>query len=147
MPRFHRQPRLHAGLGGDLADAGYRVSLPRLPGHGTVWQEMALTSWQDWYDRVDAEYRALSSECERVFVAGLSMGGALALRLAEQHPDVAGLMLVNPRSCTSPGSSPGRCTETLREGGRGSQRHRPRGVDEGSYDWTPVASVQMPAVV
>ena len=78
------------------AAAGYRVSLPRLPGHGTIWQELAVTSWHDWYDWADREYRRLRAECDRVFVAGLSMGGALALRVAEQHPDVAGLMLVNP---------------------------------------------------
>lgn len=127
----------------DLADAGYRVSLPRLPGHGTVWQEMALTSWQDWYDRVDAEYRALSSECDRVFVAGLSMGGALALRLAEQHPDVAGLMLVNPAILHKSWkqSLVGVLKHFVKAvEGIGNDIAR-EGVDEGSYDWTPVASV------
>lgn len=79
------------------ADAGYRVSLPRLPGHGTSWQEMNRTEWRDWYAAVDREFGVLSRECDQVFVAGMSMGGALALRLAERHPDrVAGLMLVNP---------------------------------------------------
>ena len=31
-----------------------------------------------------------------MFAFGLSMGGTLVTRLAEQHPDVAGLVLVNP---------------------------------------------------
>ncbi len=78
------------------AAAGHRVSLPRLPGHGTIWQELAVTHWRDWYDAADAAYRDLSDQCDHVFVAGLSMGGALALRLAEHHTDVAGLVLVNP---------------------------------------------------
>ena len=40
---------------------------------------------------------ALSARCEQVFLAGLSMGGALSLRLAEQHAAaVSGLVLVNP---------------------------------------------------
>ena len=79
------------------ADAGYRVALPRLPGHGTSWQEMNLTGWQDWYSTVEREFNELRDQCDQVFVAGLSMGGALALRLAEQYPDdVAGLVLVNP---------------------------------------------------
>ncbi len=78
-------------------DAGYRVSLPRLPGHGTSWQELDATSWRDWYAAVDREFRTLRTQCDQVFVAGLSMGGALALRLAQKHADsVAGLMLVNP---------------------------------------------------
>jgi len=79
------------------ADAGYRVALPRLPGHGTSWQEMNLTGWQDWYSTVEREFNELRAQCDQVFVAGLSMGGALALRLAEKYPDdVAGLILVNP---------------------------------------------------
>jgi len=80
-----------------LEAAGFRVAVPRLPGHGTTWQELNRTEWTDWYAAVDRAFRALARECEQVFVAGLSMGGALALRLAEQHgPAVAGLALVNP---------------------------------------------------
>ncbi|MEU0137460.1 alpha/beta fold hydrolase [Streptomyces sp. NPDC006296] len=80
-----------------LAERGLTVSLPLLPGHGTRWEDMAVTGWQDWYAEVDRELRALTARCERVFVFGLSMGGALALRLAARHGDaIAGLVLVNP---------------------------------------------------
>lgn len=80
-----------------LATRGLTVSLPLLPGHGTRWQDMQLTRWQDWYATVDAELRALRESCDQVFVCGLSMGGALALRLAAKHGDaVSGLVLVNP---------------------------------------------------
>ncbi|KQW11226.1 alpha/beta fold hydrolase [Streptomyces sp. Root369] len=80
-----------------LAEHGLTVSLPLLPGHGTRWQDMALTGWQDWYAEVDRELRALSERCTSVFVAGLSMGGTLALRLAAKHGDaVSGVMVVNP---------------------------------------------------
>jgi len=80
-----------------LAAEGFRVSVPRLPGHGRTWQDMNRTRWTDWYDEASHALDDLRSGCGRVFVAGLSMGGGLALRLAEQRPDdVAGLMLVNP---------------------------------------------------
>jgi carboxylesterase len=80
-----------------LERAGYRVSLPRLPGHGTSWTEMNLTTWPDWYGCVERAFLELEDECEQVFVVGLSMGGALSLRLAEQFGSrVAGLVLVNP---------------------------------------------------
>ncbi len=80
-----------------LADAGHTVRLPRLPGHGTTWQEMNLTRWEDWYAEADRAFAELTGRCASVFVMGLSMGGTLALRLAEQHGDqVAGLVLVNP---------------------------------------------------
>ncbi|MEV8429381.1 alpha/beta hydrolase [Streptomyces chartreusis] len=80
-----------------LAEHGLTVSLPLLPGHGTRWEDMRLTGWQDWYAEVDRELRALRDRCAQVFVAGLSMGGALALRLAAKHgDDVAGVVVVNP---------------------------------------------------
>lgn len=80
-----------------LAEAGYTVSLPLLPGHGTRWQDLQLTRWEDWYAEAAREFEALSAECSQVFVCALSMGGALALRLAAlQGERVAGLVLVNP---------------------------------------------------
>ncbi|MFE6827643.1 alpha/beta hydrolase [Streptomyces sp. NPDC057690] len=80
-----------------LAGQGLSVSLPLLPGHGTRWEDMALTGWPDWYAEVDRELRALRERCSRVFVAGLSMGGALALRLAAKHGEgVEGVIVVNP---------------------------------------------------
>lgn len=78
-----------------LVSEGYAVSVPRLAGHGTHWREMALTEWQDWYAGVEQAYDALASEVGTVFVAGLSMGGSLALRVAEREK-VAGIILVNP---------------------------------------------------
>lgn len=90
---------------GGLAAAGHTVRLPRLPGHGTSVQEMARTGWPDWYAEVEDSFRELRARCRVVVVAGLSMGGALALRLAQRHgpamnpgplPGVDGLILVNP---------------------------------------------------
>ncbi|MEW2220485.1 alpha/beta fold hydrolase [Streptomyces sp. NPDC006990] len=81
----------------DLAGHGLTVSLPLLPGHGTRWEELAVTGWEDWYATVDRELRLLRDRCEQVFVCGLSMGGALALRLAARHgAAVRGIVLVNP---------------------------------------------------
>ncbi len=81
----------------DLAARGYTVRVPRLPGHGTTWQQMNRTTWHDWYGALDAELTELRKGCDRVVVAGLSMGGCLALRLAEQRPDdVAAVVVVNP---------------------------------------------------
>ena len=80
-----------------LADRGHTVRLPRLPGHGTTWQEMNRTRWADWYATVDEALTELRGRCERVAVCGLSMGGSLAMRLAEVRPDdVDALVVVNP---------------------------------------------------
>ena len=80
-----------------LAEAGLSVWLPRLPGHGTTWQEMARTRWEDWYAEVDRAFDELRAKSDEIFVMGLSMGACLALRLAEvRGPAISGLVLVNP---------------------------------------------------
>lgn len=82
---------------GRTAEAGYRVAVPRLPGHGTSWRELEITDGRDWYAAAERAFLDLRAQCDRVFVAGLSMGAALALQLAERRPDEgAGLVLVNP---------------------------------------------------
>ncbi len=80
-----------------LAQRGYTVSVPRLPGHGTSVTECNRTEWDDWYAEVERALLMLARRCDHVVVGGLSMGGALAVHLAQRHPDVVeGLMLVNP---------------------------------------------------
>jgi carboxylesterase len=84
-----------------LAAAGLTVRLPRLPGHGTRWQDLNRTVWQDWFGEVERAFDELRARCSAVFCMGLSMGGTLALRLAETRPDEpAGLVLVNPSVLT-----------------------------------------------
>lgn len=85
----------------DLHRRGYSVSMPLLPGHGTRWQDLQGTRYEDWYAAADDAFTKLRTEHDHVFVAGLSMGGTLALALAQQHGrDVAGLMGVNPMMAT-----------------------------------------------
>lgn len=122
------------------AAAGYRVALPRLPGHGTSWQEMNLTGWQDWYSCVDREFVELAAHCDKVFVAGLSMGGSLALRLAEQHGDgVSGVILVNPAVLPYPKDRTAVFAQYFVPSVKaiGSDIAAPD-VDEYAYDRTPV---------
>ena len=93
---FTSTPQSLRGWAESLAERGYTVSLPLLPGHGTRWTELAVTSWEDWYAAVERELSFLSGRCAQVYVCGLSMGATLALRLAAHHRQVAGLVLVNP---------------------------------------------------
>ena len=124
-----------------LAQQSWTVRVPRLPGHGTRWQDMNITRWEDWYSEADRNLRELTSRCDQVFVAGLSMGGSLSLRLAQEHPQaISGLILVNPSVHTERldrhllplvkhlvGSLPGISNDIAKPG-----------VDEIPYDRTPL---------
>lgn len=127
-----------------LASAGYTVRLPRLPGHGTTWQEMNRTRWEDWYAVLDREFRELHEQCERVFVGGLSMGGTLVTRLAQVHgPRVSGLMLVNPAyTVKDPRLKALPVLQALLPSlpGIGNDIKKP-GQDEGCYDRIPLKAL------
>ncbi len=92
---FTGNPRSMRPWAEALAAAGLTVRLPLLPGHGTRWQDLQKTRWTDWYAEAERAFADLAARCDDVFVMSLSMGGALSVRLAEEHP-VAGQVLVNP---------------------------------------------------
>jgi carboxylesterase len=84
-----------------LNQAGHTVSVPQLPGHGTRWQDMNTTTWQQWYGELERAFDEITAKCESTFIAGLSMGGTLTIRLAEERgADLAGVVLVNPSLLT-----------------------------------------------
>jgi carboxylesterase len=97
---FTGSPQSMRPWGEHLAAAGFPVACPLLPGHGTHWRDANATTWRDWYAAVDTAYAELAGRYPMVFAMGLSMGGALSLRLAERHPGLAGLVLVNPSLTT-----------------------------------------------
>lgn len=123
---------------------GLTVSAPRLPGHGTTWQELNTTPWQDWYAEASAGYVSLRSQCESVFVAGLSMGGCLALRVAEEFgSDVRGVILVNPAVASSDRrlvATPLLKRLVASTKGITSDIKKP-GIDEDGYDRVPLKAL------
>ncbi len=78
-----------------LAKADFNVEGPRLSGHGTKWQDLNKVKYEDWIDDVENGLKKLKKRSEKIFVAGLSMGGTLSLYLAEIHSDISGILLVN----------------------------------------------------
>jgi carboxylesterase len=93
---FTGNPNSMRGLAEAFASAGYAVDLPLLPGHGTALEDMVDTGWADWSACAEERFLALADRCDRVFVAGLSMGGALTAWLATRHADIAGIICINP---------------------------------------------------
>ena len=93
---FTGNPQSMRGLALALADAGFTVELPLLPGPRDGHRGHAPDPWEDWSAAAEAAYAELAARCDAVVVVGLSMGGMLACWLAEHHPEIAGIAVVNP---------------------------------------------------
>jgi len=126
-----------------LAAAGHTVRVPLLPGHGTRWQDCNRTGWQDWYATIERTHDELLARCDQVFAFGLSMGGTLVTRLAEERPSgVAGLVLVNPSYATERFDAkfaPFISWAVRSRPSIGGDIKKP-GIAETAYDRTPVAA-------
>ena len=79
-----------------LRDRGFTVRAPLLSSHGRDIAELRKASAQDWSEQVRREYDGLRATHEHVAVIGLSMGGALAISLAAERPDMEALVLLAP---------------------------------------------------
>ena len=83
-------------LGKFLADKGYTVLAPRLPGHGTTVEDMIRTNAEDWLDAVRDGYAVLVGFAQDIAVVGASMGGSLALLLAAEKRVKGAVTLAAP---------------------------------------------------
>lgn len=66
-----------------------------LPGHGSRPEDMNLTSWEDWYGAVENAVRGLQADYRKVWVAGLSMGGLLAIHAGVNCRGLSGVISIN----------------------------------------------------
>ncbi|MEA2460918.1 MAG: carboxylesterase [Actinomycetota bacterium] len=90
---FTGSPQGMRGLGEYLAERGIAVAAPRLPGHGTTWEDLNTRTGEEWAQTVETSFHHLASQTEEVFVVGLSFGAALALDLAARHQEeIAGVI-------------------------------------------------------
>jgi carboxylesterase len=139
---FTGNPSSVRGLAEAFAAAGHSVELPRLPGHGTTVEDMLGTGWDDWSGEAEAALARLAARTERQFVAGLSMGGSLTCWLGIHHPELAGLICINP--AIAPSDDMREVVSVMVAAGEpvmdgiGSDIAA-EGVVESSYDTTPLA--------
>ncbi len=120
---------------------GYSVACPRLRGHGTAPEEMETTTAQDWVNSVEQAYLWLQERCTKIFIAGLSMGGTLALHLAAKYEDVAGVIPINAAIDIPAMENIVETTDDRYIAAIGSDIKN-EGIKELAYDKTPVASIE-----
>jgi carboxylesterase len=89
-------PQSLTRLAAALNQRGFAVEAPLLPGHGRSLRALAAHSGEEWYVTARASLESLRKRHEWVGVVGLSMGGALAARLAAEFTDLPALVLLSP---------------------------------------------------
>ena len=123
------------------AEAGYTVCAPRLKGHGTHYEDMEVSSYQEWIASIEEGYQWLEKRCDTIFVSGLSMGGTLTLYMAEKHPSVKGIIPINAAIDIPDMAAIQNLKDVRYLDAIGSDIKNPD-VTELAYDKTPVQSVK-----
>jgi carboxylesterase len=80
-------------LGKRLHRQGFDVFAPLLAGHGADQATLLRSTWRDWLVSVVAAYDAYAGAFDEVYVAGICVGGALALELCALRPQIRGAVV------------------------------------------------------
>jgi carboxylesterase len=98
---FTGSPAAMRGLGKYLNETqGYTTLGIRLPGHGTQVDDLRRPAWRDWISAVEDGLNLLSGMSDRVYVAGISMGGVLTLIAASRYQIKGGAAQSTPYGLT-----------------------------------------------
>lgn len=81
-------------MGEYLNGQGYTCLGVRLAGHATRPKDMVRSRWMDWTASVEDGYNLLRGAVDRVYLVGLSMGGALSLLMSTKL-DVKGVVTIS----------------------------------------------------
>ena len=68
--------------------SGATVLAPLLAGHGTTPEAFANTGFRDWLGSAEEALETLRVRCKTVCIAGLSLGGTIALNLSIRRTDL-----------------------------------------------------------
>jgi carboxylesterase len=96
---FTGTPKEMRLMGEYLHRQGYTCLGIRLTGHATRPEDMIRSRWTDWTASVEDGYNLLCGLTDTVFLAGLSMGGSLALLMSTRlAPRVKGVIAMSTPS-------------------------------------------------
>ena len=93
---FPTTPAMYKYTAEKFKEEGYDVYVPLIPSFGTDWKDFEKTSFSSWYLFLDDYYSELEKEYDRVYLIGTSMGGAMTLKLAENHHPAAISVIAAP---------------------------------------------------
>ncbi len=84
------------GLAEYLSNHGYYVYAPRLTGHGTSPDDLAMRNHMEWVEAVEEAFVIMRNTCRKVVMGGFSTGAGLALDLCTRVDDIAGVFAISP---------------------------------------------------
>ena len=93
---FTGTPKEMRMMGDYLKKSGVTCIGIRLAGHATQISDIVRTRWNDWLASVEDGINFLSNFCDDIFIAGLSMGGILALIAAYRYPINGAIAMSTP---------------------------------------------------
>ncbi|WP_100330208.1 alpha/beta hydrolase [Bacillus xiapuensis] len=138
---FMGTPQSVKYIGKGLAAKGFTVLAPRLKGHGTHPLDMEKCRYEDWYESFQQAYGTLKAQEKQVFVLGQSMGGTLALKLASEYQDIAGIITINA-ALALPSFDYLKSTPAPRFIDEGPADIKAADVQEITYDQAPVRAIR-----
>lgn len=143
---FTGNPSSMRGVAEAMIAAGHDLEMPRLPGHGTVIDDMFDTGWADWFAETNRAIDDLASRVDHAVLVGQSAGGTLALAAALERSDIAGLVCINPATQTRDEATMAMIDELIEDGmevvpGEGSDIADPESFDI-AYDGTPLRALR-----
>jgi esterase/lipase/1-acyl-sn-glycerol-3-phosphate acyltransferase len=79
-----------------LNKKGFNIYAPRLKGHGTTPKDLKHRKWQEWYESVSRALIIATLMYDKIYIAGFSTGGLLALLSAKKNiPTLKGIICIN----------------------------------------------------
>lgn len=93
---FPTAPNMYNYAAERMKAEDYDVYAPLIPSFGTDWHDFIKTDFSSWYQWIEDYYRQLEKEYREVFVIGISMGGAMTLKIAENHKPQAIAVIAAP---------------------------------------------------
>ena len=82
---FPSTPQMYEYASARCRDASYDVYVPLIPTFGSDWHEFAKTNFTQWFTFISSYYEKLRKEYDFLAVLGVSMGGAMTLKIAEKY--------------------------------------------------------------
>lgn len=75
---------------------GLNVYAPRLRGHGTVPEDLATRTYQDWYNNISRAITIATLKYDKIYLVGFSTGGLLTLLSSKKYfLELGGIMCIN----------------------------------------------------